>query len=340
VVSGCRDGTVYAWHGSSNLSRENSHFTLDASSWWDWALTSDKSAIISCKKNGTVSEWLGNHFRQECVLLELGEGFYGSCVTDDGAKIAAGYKNGEVKIWDLRRKSVVPPLVKTSVENPLPDHFYDQGRKLAIMQGSWQGGKFLWDLVANRELQTWPHTDNLFSRDGRFYVDVRGESITVRDLQTATDEKLPETIRVDFSYGQVELSFDSRYFARTEGLEVLVWDRVERQMMRPFGRFMYGAVSVNFSPDGRRLVAGGNTFEAIKVWDFSSGLELLTLPSASAPMRYVKFTPDGDLLCARDTAGVLYGWLAPTFDEIERQERAALKTEARDEQALAKPDTP
>jgi len=53
-----------------------------------------------------------------------------------------------------------------------------------------------------------------------------------------------------------------------------------------------GVSSVAFSPDGSRIVSGSSG-AAVKVWDVSSGEEILTLGGHSDSVHSVAFSPDG-----------------------------------------------
>ena len=64
---------------------------------------------------------------------------------------------------------------------------------------------------------------------------------------------------------------------------------------------------VSFSPDGRRLATTGRALAPdgeVKLWDASSGQELLTLRSQSGSVNRVIFTADGSRLLATGMVSV------------------------------------
>jgi len=65
---------------------------------------------------------------------------------------------------------------------------------------------------------------------------------------------------------------------------------------------------VSFSPDGRRLVS--SSFDGqVKVWDWTAGAELLTLPlPAGGQAWHVVFTPDGKTIAAAGGDGLVTLW--------------------------------
>jgi WD40 repeat protein len=321
VVSGCKDGSVFAWDDSPNTARHASHFSFHTNDWSDWTFSPDKSAIISCSKAGVVSEWTGVRYQRERKLFELGDGYHGGRVADDTTKVAAGYINGEVKIWDVQRQNVIQRFETN--DGPIhPDRFYANDQKLAVVHGDWRGATFLWDLNENRKTHSWPHAGNLFSRDASLCLSFLDNAIILSDLRTGTEVKLPESWETSFRWGQVALSPDSRYLAATQESDhnVVVWDLQTRLQVGSYGRFMVGPGSVSFSPDVERVVAGGAGFQAIKLWDFKSQQELLTLEANGDARRFVKFSPEGDILTANDEADVVHCWAAPSWEEIEAAE--------------------
>jgi WD40 repeat protein len=79
--------------------------------------------------------------------------------------------------------------------------------------------------------------------------------------------------------------------------------------------------SVVFSWDGRRLAAGGDGREAVKIYSVESRQELLTL-DASAEQGFwgTTFSPDDNVLAASSVDGMLHLWRAPSWREIEAAE--------------------
>src|SRR5262249_11575319 len=57
------------------------------------------------------------------------------------------------------------------------------------------------------------------------------------------------------------------------------------------------ACSVAFSPDGQRLLSGGED-KLVKVWDAKTGKQILSLAGQTAGVQSVAFSPDGKHLAS------------------------------------------
>jgi WD40 repeat protein len=89
------------------------------------------------------------------------------------------------------------------------------------------------------------------------------------------------------------------------------------------GRLRGHVMSVHaatFSPDGTRVATGGGPGEPVKIWDFATQQELMTLFVEGHFFRHVEFSPDGDAILAIGGSGSLHLWRVPTFEEIQASE--------------------
>jgi WD40 repeat protein len=82
---------------------------------------------------------------------------------------------------------------------------------------------------------------------------------------------------------------------------------------------------VAFSPDGRTLATGGDD-ATIKLWNLASLQQTATLRGHTGPVDGLAFSRDGTLLASSSGDGTARLWRAPTFQEIERAEKASKQT--------------
>ena len=70
-----------------------------------------------------------------------------------------------------------------------------------------------------------------------------------------------------------------------------------------------------FSPDGKRL-ASASLDKTVKVWDATTGQEILTLKGHTGGVLGVAFSPDGNRLASGGWDGTVKVWDAATGQEI------------------------
>jgi WD40 repeat protein len=76
----------------------------------------------------------------------------------------------------------------------------------------------------------------------------------------------------------------------------------------------YRVVSVAFSPDGRRLASAGGD-RIVRLWDTTTGQEVLSLRGHEGSIGRVLFSPDGLRLASASQDGMVQIWDASPFDE-------------------------
>jgi WD40 repeat protein len=108
---------------------------------------------------------------------------------------------------------------------------------------------------------------------------------TVFDVSPAGLQKILEV-----PTNTVAFSRDGRKLATVAGPEVAVWNLDERGPPLLLSGLEGGPSLLAFSPDGRRLVAG-EAGQRLRVWDLTTGRELLALP-CPFPAQALRFVGD------------------------------------------------
>jgi WD40 repeat protein len=76
----------------------------------------------------------------------------------------------------------------------------------------------------------------------------------------------------------------------------------------------FRVVSVAFSPDGRRLASAGSD-RIVRLWDMTTGQEVLSLRGHEDIIGRLLFSPDGQRLASASQDGMVRVWDASPFDE-------------------------
>jgi len=339
LVSGCKDGTVCLWDTSVRHAKPPC-ITIPGSE-FGWCFTSDSRSVLTLNFDGQVMRWNGDDFQQSTPVLNIGSSFYMGLFSRDGRYLATGSTNGVLSVWDVSRRAL---SCKLSVQGELgvvkPVRFYSQGRKLLTQSRDHRLSA--WDLDAKQRLYSW--NAPAIPRTGPSELDYRaaigispdsthalvvgwGGQFLYADLTDGSETAL--NLQPVNLVSDADFSPDGRFFAVSSHLSLLqVWDTDTWQEAHPpLGGYVQGLYSMAFSPDGKRLVSGGDGDEALRFWDTQSWRDVLTLESDSADFWDTHFSPDGNIIGSVDMDGTLQLWRAPSWEEIEAVETTAASSE-------------
>jgi WD40 repeat protein len=183
-----------------------------------------------------------------------------------------------------------------------------------------------WREVGSWYAKRWDWFDVAWSPDDRLAA-LGGADGTVTWLDANTGRELAVTQGPSAQAMSVAFSPDSRWLAAASWLDgrVILWNAATRRVAPPPLRaHLQVAMGVGFSPDGRRLATVGMLAEeGIKIWDFETRFELLSLAIPTDFANSPTFSPDGNTLAAIGNYFYLYLWHAPSWDEIAAAEREA-----------------
>jgi eukaryotic-like serine/threonine-protein kinase len=244
----------------------------------------------------------------------------------DGRRIASTGTDGVVKVWDAQTGEV---------STEFTGHEELNGRKVVVFCVAWhpKGGLIasagndtlrVWDARTRREAFHLAAAQSkaavAFSPDGRYLVtgNVNNGAVQVWDAGTGReigtlDTHRREVLGVVFSRDGEHLALASR-----DG-KVKLWDatRLEEDATRldekPKARLTLSArvagpgVNVAFSPDGRRLVTGGEE-NTVKIWDVQNGADLQTLRGHNGDVYTVAFSPDGRWIASAGEDSAVKVW--------------------------------
>jgi eukaryotic-like serine/threonine-protein kinase len=325
LVSGCKDGTVCLWDIAA-IRHSSARLTLPAAM-AAWRFSPDSKSVLTLDRQGGVTKWKGIDFQQAEPLMNIGTNFsfWWSLISQDCRLLAVGSTDGTVRVWDVNRRTLLQQLA--GLGSPWPCEFLARQNKLVVADLR-DSSHHEWDLTTWLETKSWkgtadpsPYCATSFSEDERWcMMPSNGDASTLREManphRTNSNLSIRQASGVTFSHdGKLLAASSHSGFAR-------LWDAVTLREIAMLRNFLQGVHSVAFSSDGKRLVTGSDGKEAIKVWAVESQQELLTLEGQGSAFFSSAFSPDDNVLGTMSQAGVLHLWRAPSWNEIERAEKA------------------
>jgi WD40 repeat protein/serine/threonine protein kinase len=238
----------------------------------NWSPAGDRLATASW--DGAVRVWDSQEGKQLSVLNEAQNFLHGVCWSPDGKHIAAGGGNRAVQIWNS-----------------------DSGRARAVLRGDFSDIRAL-----------------AWSSDGAsIAATAEAGSIHVWDVRPESD-----LFRANVQEGMAETGFDwardGRTVTRDGDATIRVWGAASAKPSltlnggkRAPDLSKYGTNRVRFSPDGTKIVAGGDD-KLVRIWDAASGELIRTLTLPSFPFN-VQWSPDGNRLACSG-----WGWALAVWD--------------------------
>jgi eukaryotic-like serine/threonine-protein kinase len=328
LLSGSKDAELLVWD-TANVRRERGAIRL-SEKLINWRFAPDGKSILTLDRHGRLAKRTGHDFQESETLIDVGAIEVGalansvyslSLISTDCQLAAVGSTTGGVQVWDLQRRKLLHK-VSVSTGNVWPLGFLLKSRKLFV-DCEHDSSIREWDMSEWRETRSWTTkrivpTFAATSDEHWLLLGQRGGRDLVLNTATGGEHRLDPNTGSPFG---VTFSANGKRFAEASStgfVKLWEWDAVTGTLRQAhtFDRFMLGAHSVAFSPDNKRLAAGSNGHESIRLWDVESKEELLALDEPSWVSWKTDFSPDGNVLGSLDVLGVLRLWRAPSWEEI------------------------
>jgi WD40 repeat protein/tetratricopeptide (TPR) repeat protein len=270
----------------------------------------------------------------------------------DGVKLAAGSRDGKVRVWDpltgtpLRTLACRERWVRSVAFSP-------DGRLLAAANGSpleteTDGEIYVWEAATGREIRVlrghhWCINCVAFSPDGRLLAFGSGRPLAFLMGMGRKAEPAPGELKIwDVASGQevrtlrghgagvngVAFSPDGgRLVSASDDHSVKIWNVASGEVLSSFDAVLPQAVA--WSADGKRVAAAGGDL-LVHVWEPESRREVLQLRGHSAACMGVAFSPD-----CRRLASTSHDTTVKVWDAAGGQELASLRGHGHEVYAVA-----
>ncbi|MCE9567165.1 MAG: protein kinase [Planctomycetes bacterium] len=229
-------------------------------------------------------------------------------VSPDGHWLVVGARSGAIHRWDLRSKN---PEVQSWTPEQAPFGkwaechglaFAPNGSSLYVSIRAGDNGTITrWD-TTTWERKARHSTEGAFGglvvHSGGEAVYCNGNEATILELDPATLMKRPGTIR---EFGAHAVSPDGRLLAATRDRKVTLWDTRKRTpaytLTEPHREHAFGHLvgQIQFSPDGRLLVATSEHTRHVYLFDLVTGERVATW-RADEGTAYATFDPTSRFL--------------------------------------------
>lgn len=290
IVVGGWDGTVKVWDvlRAQETLRLKGHTAAVTSV----AANADGLRIVSGSSDGTVKIWDASSSQETLTLTGHTDSVVSVALSADGRRIVSGSADQTVKVWDAPSGQVARTLEGHTARVTSVALSAD-GKH--IVSGSWDRTVKVWDASNGQEAHTLEgHT-------------ARVTSVAMSaDGQQIVSGSWDGTVKIwDTSSGKETLTLKGH----TDGVEM-----TEARRSHVFGN-RAGILCIALSADGQRVVSGSQD-GTVRVWDASSGDELITLLGHTARVNSVALSADGNRIISGSLDGTVQVWNAWSGEEI------------------------
>jgi WD40 repeat protein/serine/threonine protein kinase/DNA-binding SARP family transcriptional activator len=321
--------TVDAWHMDSG---NKAFSTLAHGNFVEsMRFSPDKKSIATMSVDGTAKlfDYSNEGLEERLRLAGHSDDVRTGDFSPDGERLATASVDGTVRIWDITPHATKESIVLPNHEGPVTMvRFSPDGLRMAT--SSFDGTARIWDAGSGDSIHTLQgHTSRVngvsFSPDGQMVATygednklILWEAESGREIRTI-DAHVPGDVG-NFFHGIFYASFSPDgtrvATAGTDGLAKIfsVEDGTELLAVVVDEQGGRGATGAIFMPDGERLVTATDEPGVVKLWDASTGEELLSLPAVFGRVGGLVVSEDGQRLIIGDSRGMLSSWRLPELD--------------------------
>jgi WD40 repeat protein/DNA-binding SARP family transcriptional activator len=317
LAIGGGDGTARVWDVA--VGREETTLTGHGGVVISTAFSPDGSRLATASDDTTARIWDLATGEVTATLTGHAWGVTSVAFSPDGRRVATASVDGEARMWDaetgalLRRFAGPAPLQAAA--------FSPDGARLATA-GS-DGVARVWDVETGRELvrlagHGGPVGNLAFTPDGDRLLTTGLDGTTrLWDVSVAGARDWLTVPSARLIYPGVAFAPDGATFAApAEPNGITIWDAQTGDEVITLTGHEPKLTTVDFSPDGTKLVASSDLTEHPPVWDVRSGELLFTLDGHTSTARVVAFSPDGRRIVTGSLDATARVWDAATGEQL------------------------
>ena len=230
----------------------------------------------------------------------------------DGARLAAGFTHGGIRVWDARTWAE-PRLLRGHKNTVWSLAWPPDGRRLA--SGSADKSVGIWEAETGKRLHTFKRHaawvgSVAWSPDGRLVASGSDDS-TVKLWDPSSGDEAATLDRHSLGVNSVAWSPDgTRLASGSDDDTVHLWDVASHKTIRTFkGKALIWNVA--WSPDGALLASTEEP--TVRIWEANSGKQVAALEGHSGYVHDAFFSPDGRLLASGANDGDIRLWRCDTW---------------------------
>jgi WD40 repeat protein/serine/threonine protein kinase len=320
VASGSRDNTIRVWDITTRETmmtlRGHEHVVQGV------RFTPDGKRLVSHSWDGKIKIWDMCPTRESTKLVRHKTPVGSLAFSPDGKRVVS-VDGISVKLWDVESAAESKTLYKGRRYMRSSVAFSPDGKRIALHDFS---GTFrIWDAASGNEIVTFrgpkPRSrigvEIAFSPDGKLIASCGGVDKTVKVWDATRGEEVATLKGRASLVCSVAFSPDGKFIvAGGHDPDIKVWEwATGRESMTLRGHDKGTIRSVSFSPDGKRIVSASHQDHTMKLWDATTGAELMTLKHADS-VTSAAFSPDSKRIVSGCLDGAARVWDAVTGAEL------------------------